>query len=449
MWLFLRVVLFKNLRSALTLRQTHARARACRVVSTCLALLTAGALGISDEARRGQMTFLDDLLDAIRRLPFMHMRAGHPLIALALPPLVNGEYTLPSVAADETGVPTVTVQLQSRLPRAITLDKVALVVDRVDSTNAVREYSDAFECGPIELAPNSTTAVKLTYKVRHATPRARPCALLRQALRPAPPHPAPALTNPPRPNHPALPLCCRCCCAGARHQGDSPNTGHIVAALHCHIGALVLREALVPLGFAQTTANSGQSDLVNAASGLLVGPDGVAADDNADAMLASAGTGTLDGAGSGTGEVLASAFPGGNDVAVGSGGRLTPDAASALWWTWWPADLPVASVSFEDTTSLLGCAHVDLRPLIAALVGEPVRPRAPSLNIGQEVPIPERLRRNGWRLPRRFIRIRRDLQEPGAPVLRVDEPAPLPSTLLAGAGHGGRQGRAECGAGRG
>ena len=142
------------------------RARNRRVVSTCLALLTAGALGISDEARRGQMTFMDDLLDAIGKLPFMHMRAGHPLIALALPPLVSGEYTLPSVAADDTGVPTVTVQLQSRLPRAITLDKVALVVDRVDSTNAVREYSDAFECGPIELAPNSTTAVKLSYKVR-------------------------------------------------------------------------------------------------------------------------------------------------------------------------------------------------------------------------------------------------------------------------------------------
>ena len=226
--------------------------------------------------------------------------------------------------------------------------------------------------------------------------------------------PAPALTN----QHAAV----------APTQGDSPNTGHIVAALHCHIGALVLREALVPLGFAQAAASSGQSDLVNAASGLLVGPDGVAADDSGDAMQASAATGALEGAGSGSGDVLASAFLGANDVAVGSGGRLTPDAASALWWTWWPADLPVASVSFEDTTSLLGCAHVDLRPLIAALVGEPVRPRAASLNLGQDVPIPERLRRGGWRPPRRFIRIRRDLQEPGAPVLRVDEPAPLPST---------------------
>jgi hypothetical protein len=177
------------IRYRLTLPCDHARrpgcacvcVSVCRVVSSCLALVTAGALEISDEAVRGRDAALDQLHEAIGRLPFPHVRPGHPLIALVLPPLVHGERLLPCTTAEDTGAATVVVHLCSRLPRTVRLDRVALVVDRATVGAAAaaaaaaasasgrgtpHDTLEAFEAENVELAARAVTTVRLTYKAR-------------------------------------------------------------------------------------------------------------------------------------------------------------------------------------------------------------------------------------------------------------------------------------------
>ena len=209
----------------------------------------------------------------------------------------------------------------------------------------------------------------------------------------------------------------------ALSQGDGAPSGHIAIALECRLGNVTLRQPLVAPGYvvASTTtpATAAAMGSADAAAGAGTGSaDGDSDDYDEDRSIAAAGHAT--------------AGPADAVDGHGGGGRLSADAAAALWWTWWPLDLPVPALAFDDTTTALSAMHPDLRPLVTALVGDPsvLRSRSASMSgSGSDLPFLDRLRRSAWRPPRHAVRIVRNAAEPGAATVRLDEPAPLPSAL--------------------
>ena len=137
-------------------------------MTTCLALLTAGALGVSDTARAQRQSLQDAFLDALAHVSYPLVRLGHPLLSLVLPPVVDGERTLVCVMDDGTGASTVTAHLWSRFPQPLTFDSVALVVDRGTQSST----TEAYVAERVEVAPDGATVVRLVYRVCRARAQA-------------------------------------------------------------------------------------------------------------------------------------------------------------------------------------------------------------------------------------------------------------------------------------
>ena len=158
-------------------------------MTTCLALLTAGALGVSDTARAQRQSLQDAFLDALAHVSYPLVRLGHPLLSLVLPPVVDGERTLVCVMDDGTGASTVTAHLWSRFPQPLTFDSVALVVDRASTGTGAAAASgsspgqarfsgtqssttEAYVAERVEVAPDGATVVRLVYRVCRARAQA-------------------------------------------------------------------------------------------------------------------------------------------------------------------------------------------------------------------------------------------------------------------------------------
>jgi len=207
-----------------------------------------------------------------------------------------------------------------------------------------------------------------------------------------------------------------------------------VTALHCHVGQLVLREPLVLSSYA--------------ASATPVPPATEHPSDTNDGLDVTASLEELADLQQAPPEPEAPPVPirdvkplaivtdGGDGTCDEQAVRLRPPApetASALWWTWWSSSVPAANVAFDDPSSLLGAMHHDLRPLVAALLSEPLAPaggraRKWSVSEANDMAVGDYVRRNGWRPPRRPLRIVASCPDASVATARLDEVAPLPGT---------------------
>jgi hypothetical protein len=252
-------------------------------------------------------------------------------------------------------------------------------------------------------------------------------------------------------------------------QGDSPNTDHVVTALHCYLGALMLSEVLVPSSFVSAAAAAAAAELAAAseaaskaaaaAAAAVQGAGGPAPTPSADGLdVAGSHGGAISGEESLEEELLlepadavvvadaaASAADPAHPHLVWV--RPSPEAASGLWWTWFSLDVGLGAPRASNPGTAgagpagqlaiaAADAHVDLRSILSALAADGGGSNGSGGTVGlgdnNSLSVLERMRRHAWRPPRKPVRIQRDLHEPGAPSLRVDEPAPLPgaSSLL-------------------